>query len=447
MELYFAIPKAITDIHWNGYVETSEALGVFCVIPEIKKRMLGRSKIIGFKEVITGEKIVNRIYYGTEYDVEHEDVDCMIKRGAQIGDIAWEIVDKCEANGLLSFEELEEYGSLTKEEVHKRLKNIRERAIKIGQLRENLVLKREEFYVNRNLDINKIYVAIPRAVTDIYYNAVAKTSEPLGTFCVKPEVKRNVFGKLVVTGFHEVITGEKIVDRESCEWAEGPTVSDKDCMVGKVVQVGDLAWDILDKSSADRILSPEELQEYMSLTPEEVHKRLKDIREKARIVGQNCCNFNEENYRYRGNMNSNEIYVAIPKGVTDIYCNSVSKTSEPLGIFIVKPKIKTNILGIKSVTGFQEVITGEEIVNSKFHSTEDDIYNEDKDCMVDGEIQVGDIVWNIVDKSTADRLLSPEELQKYMSLTPEEVHDKLKRIRLMSSIVKNNNNLVKVMRK
>lgn len=40
MELYIAVPKAITDIYWNGVPEESEALGMFCVKPEVKKESL-----------------------------------------------------------------------------------------------------------------------------------------------------------------------------------------------------------------------------------------------------------------------------------------------------------------------------------------------------------------------------------------------------------------------
>lgn len=136
MDLYVAIPKAIIDIYSNGLTEKSESLGLFCVKPEIKKNILGKPIVIGFKEAITGEKIVNRIPYETEYRVEYEDVDCMIKGQETIGDLSWEIVDKATADRLLSPEELKKYMSLSAEEVNNQLQSVREKALNIGQTSE-----------------------------------------------------------------------------------------------------------------------------------------------------------------------------------------------------------------------------------------------------------------------------------------------------------------------
>lgn len=80
MEMYIAIPRAITDVYWNGLLKESESLGIFFVKPEIKKEFGGNLKVIGFKEVITDEKITNRVYYTSEYRIEHKDVDCMIEK-------------------------------------------------------------------------------------------------------------------------------------------------------------------------------------------------------------------------------------------------------------------------------------------------------------------------------------------------------------------------------
>ena len=57
-------------------------------------------------------------------------------------------------------------------------------------------------------------------------------------------------------------------------------------MIEKNAQVGDIAWEIIDKSTADRLLPPEELEKYLSLSAEEVHEQLQDIRTKARCIAQ-----------------------------------------------------------------------------------------------------------------------------------------------------------------
>ena len=53
--------------------------------PEIKKGFGGNSKVIGFKDAITGEKIAKRIYKGPEYIFGYEDVDCMIEKKHRLG--------------------------------------------------------------------------------------------------------------------------------------------------------------------------------------------------------------------------------------------------------------------------------------------------------------------------------------------------------------------------
>lgn len=54
----------------------------------------------------------------------------------------------------------------------------------------------------------KKYVAIARAIIDVYWNEVSETSEILDMFYVKPEIKRNALGKKIISGFKEIITGE-----------------------------------------------------------------------------------------------------------------------------------------------------------------------------------------------------------------------------------------------
>lgn len=341
-------------------------------------------------------------------------------------------------------------------EIQERLKKVREKARIAGQICENIELESNQRYIIRrdikkDFNFNETYIAIAKAVTDVYCNDISKTSEPLRMFIVKPNIRRNMLGKLVVTGFNEAITGEKIVNRKYVFSDDGSYVEDRDCLINKVVQIGDLAWYVVDKSTADRLLSPLELQEYMSLSPEEIQEQLKMTREKARTIGYNRCNYNEGNYIYRKNMESDQTYVAIAKAVISISPNGEAKTSKPLGMFIVKPEIKRNAIGIKKVAGFKEVITGEKIVNSKLYITEDKTYNEDKDCEAGKTVQVGDLTWSIVDKSTADRLLSPLELQQYMSLSPEEINEEINKIRLMANynidLSENNRKLARVVRK
>ena len=288
MELYVAIPRAITDIYWNELYDSSEALGIFCVTPEITKGFLGNLKITGFKEAITGEKIINRFYYGGEYSIKCRDVDCMIEKKAQVGDLAWEVVRKSTADRILPPDELKKYMSLTPEKVHERLQKIRTEARVIGQEQRNLKVSGR--FDNPNMNPNSIYLAIPRAITNVYWNGRYDSSEALGIFCIKPEITKGFLGRLKVTGFKEAITGKKIVNRVYYGGENVTEHKDVDCMIEEDPQIGDICWDIVNKSTADRLLPPEELQNLMSLSPEEIQEQLQNIRTKALAIGQNSKN-------------------------------------------------------------------------------------------------------------------------------------------------------------
>lgn len=281
------------------------------------------------------------------------------------------------------------------------------------------------------------YIAIPRAIVDIYWNGLPKESEALGVFCVEPEFQKNMFGKLSLAGFKETITEKKIVNRVSQATIDNTIkYEDVDCMIKDRAQIGDLTWEIIDNSCAEVLLPPEELEKYMSMTPEEVDEQLQSIRRKAKTIGQEYKNLESNGRFLKPNINSSELYVAIPRAIVDISCDGFIEKSEALGIFCVKPEIKKSMFGKLTVAGFKETITENKIVNRVSHANEfDAIEYEDIDCMVEDRAQIGDLVWEVVDKSSADRLLLPEELEKYMSMTPEEVNEQLQSIRTKAKTV------------
>lgn len=133
MELYIAIPKAVTDIYWNGLPEVSEPLGVFCVQPEVKKGMLGKMNVVGYSEALTGEKIIDHVPYATEYSIEYVDMDRNVDGREQVGDIAWEVVDKSTAERVMPPEEIEKYMSMSFDEIRNNLEGIRAKARSLGR--------------------------------------------------------------------------------------------------------------------------------------------------------------------------------------------------------------------------------------------------------------------------------------------------------------------------
>lgn len=103
--------------------------------------------------------------------------------------------------------------------------------------------------------------------------------------------------KTEIIGFQEAITGKKAANRRYYMYYLWDVVVSKDVDSARsgVPQVGDVSWKIVEKTTADRLLSSEELSRYMSLTPEEIKEQLQSIRDEAIKLGQSVQNYTERN--------------------------------------------------------------------------------------------------------------------------------------------------------
>lgn len=147
MELYVACAKGIIDINGLGGFLTTDTLDIFLVKPVYQKSKLRRFKLIGYEEVLTGEKIINITNVRRSYDIcegrmkpvyTYDFEDSTIEGRKQIGDVSWEVVEKASADRLLTSKELNAYMSLTPEEAHSKLKDVRAKARELGQTTDNL---------------------------------------------------------------------------------------------------------------------------------------------------------------------------------------------------------------------------------------------------------------------------------------------------------------------
>lgn len=131
-EIYVAKVSLIKDIYWNNIPKDSSELGIFLVKPIKKKNLLGKSKTIGFNEVITNKKVITRYNYIDDFDAPaHIDIDKDTKFPYNKGDLYWEVVEKFQASEVLEPSILEEYLSKTSEEINFQLKEVKETAKKI----------------------------------------------------------------------------------------------------------------------------------------------------------------------------------------------------------------------------------------------------------------------------------------------------------------------------
>ena len=287
MQIYIAIPRAIIG-NENGKCIKSEPLGIFLVTLKEHPTIFGR-KNIEFNEVISGRKLVNR---NIEFDnmclgayTLVEDIDATIEK-EQIGDVKWEILDKNEADRILSQQQLESYYSQSPNEILTQLNDIREKA-------KNIVRNKIDIYKlkgSKKTDFNKsygIYIAIPRAIIG-NENGKCIKSEPLGIFLVTLKEHPTIFGRKNIE-FNEVISGRKLVNRNiefdnMCLGAY-TLVEDIDATIEKE-QIGDVKWEILDKNEADRILSCEEYQNYMRQTKKEINDKISELYAQAIFLGR-----------------------------------------------------------------------------------------------------------------------------------------------------------------
>ena len=287
----------------------------------------------------------------------------------------------------------------------------------------------------------ELYVAYAMGITDIDISGFLETTKPLDIFLVKPVYKKSKLGKNTLVGYEEVLTGKKIINIRRVRVHDilysAFFYKFKDSAINGDEQIGDILWDVVENTSADRLLTSKELEKYMSFTPEKIHGKLRDVRKKA-------CKSSRKAYKSDFQKDSNpiggeflprkdEVYIAHAKAITDVECDGFLETTKPLDIFLVKPVYKKSKLGKDALVGYEEILTGEKIINIRRVRVHDILYspffNKFKDSSINGDEQIGDILWDVVDTASADRFLKPKELKRYKSFTPEEIYAKLNDVR------------------
>ena len=127
----------------------SNVLNVF-LVEAIKKRNIfnfGKKQIVGFKEIITNEIIIDRKYYildefdTVSYDINHG------SRYTNIGDLVWEVINKAPAYKLLSKKEIEKYLEQTPDEIINQIETLKDNAINYVNketLNSNCIIRRKK---------------------------------------------------------------------------------------------------------------------------------------------------------------------------------------------------------------------------------------------------------------------------------------------------------------
>ena len=116
----------------------SESIGIILVTPIHKNKTFLRkeSKIVGHKEVVTGEQITERDYYSPDgYNMLHSDL-VVGNKCQELGHIAWVIYDWVPVSAEYTEEQIKEYLSQTPEEVKENIKKLEKDAL--GKLRDLL---------------------------------------------------------------------------------------------------------------------------------------------------------------------------------------------------------------------------------------------------------------------------------------------------------------------
>lgn len=146
-------------------------------------------------------------------------------------------------------------------------------------------------------------------------------------------------------------------------------------------------------------------------------------------------------------INANATYV-VEVGVYVARLNSMGNfvldKSEVLDYFLVEP-IRIDHYDIrKSIVGFKEIITGEQVVLRKygydvpykFYDYDIQAITREKQTLLFGKIltyeyrnKIGDLYWDLRTANVAVKLLDESELVKYLEQSPDEIRSKIENLR------------------
>ena len=88
------------------------------------------------------------------------------------------------------------------------------------------------------------------------------------------------------------------------------------------------------------------------------------------------------------------------------------KSDEILGVYLVEQK----------VSGYDEVVTKKRLIKH-------DVYDRNIDSEANKYEEFGTISWEIIEKVTAEDLLTEEEIKKYMSISPKKMELYIEKMR------------------
>lgn len=228
MQYYIVKAKPVAKVHWNNLYKTlDENLGEFIVTP-IKKF----NKVIGFKEVLTGETIVNRFNYLNDFD-NYDFIDYFSHYSSlnrKVGDVAVSIEEIKDEEQVLT------YLQQTPEQIKEKIAGLEINAIRAYQNSIGLTFE------NKPLD---------------YYK------KELYALTLKDQTRLLVYPKKrlgTTKSFYEIITGHKVLkyltsDFDANDFYLGSKFSD--CMSDKYFSFDETA-------PATRILPSKSIDQYMN---------------------------------------------------------------------------------------------------------------------------------------------------------------------------------------
>ena len=141
----------------------------------------------------------------------------------------------------------------------------------------------------------------------------------------------------------------------------------------------------------------------------------------------------------------NNVYIAKAYAIKNIKNNKIKDISSPLDVFLVKPIIKRNFFGEEFILGFNELITGDEIIYRKNYK--DSFITNDYDIISKDSYNNGDIYWEVITRVLAKNIVDDEYLNNYLLKSSDDIKYELLTVRNYAKKIFDNYNKIHLKKK
>ena len=131
---------------------------------------------------------------------------------------------------------------------------------------------------------DEVYLVSAAPITHVFWNGCYNTGNVVDYFLATPIIGKPLIGKKRTVAYVELISKEPICNTDyECGFDGGFSYDDPTTQVqidaaSNSTKVGDVAWVVDAKTTADRLLKKEVIEEYLKQSPEALKQRINEVR-------------------------------------------------------------------------------------------------------------------------------------------------------------------------